>query len=222
MKGTARRGRANREPLSRARVLAAALELADRGGLGAVTMQRVGRSLGVEAMSLYRHVQNKEDILDGLVDLVVTEIVLPTETDGWRAAMRGRAQSARAAFLRHPWALGLVESRARPGSATLRHHEAVLTALLAAGFSSRMAGRAYSLLDSYIYGFALQEQSLPFDDSDGRTGAGEAFLERLPAHAYPSMAQVAIDFLASGASYASEFEVGLDVILDGIERMLER
>jgi AcrR family transcriptional regulator len=202
-------------------VLEAALELADEGGLAAVTMQRVGRRLGVEAMSLYRHVKNKEDILDGLVDLVVGEIELPAITDGWRAALRLRALSARLVFARHHWAIGLVESRARPGAVTLRHHEAVLAALLDAGFPAVMAAHAYTLLDSYIYGFALQEASLPFDDAEAQEQLGQAMLPQLPADEYPTMRRVALEFLAAGADHTA-FEFGLDLVLDGLERVRAR
>jgi len=202
-------------------VLHAALEVADEGGLGAVTMQGVGRRLGVEAMSLYRHVENKEDVLDGLVDLVVGEIELPTSADGWKSAMRRRAISARRVFARHRWAIGLVESRARPGAATLRHHEAVLAVLLEAGFSELMAAQAYTLLDSYIYGFALQETSLPFDDPEGQARLGEAMLPQLLPDEYPNMRRVALSFLGSGADI-DVFGVGLDLVLDGVERMRAR
>lgn len=211
----------DRTPLSRERVLLAALELADESGLGAVTMQRVGRRLGVEAMSLYRHVRNKEDILDGLVDLVVAEIALPTSEDGWRAALRQRALSARHVFARHRWAIGLVESRTRPGAPTLRHHEAVLAALVGAGFSSVMAARAYTLLDSYIYGFALQETSLPFDDAEAQAQLGKTMLPQLRADEYPTMRRVALEFLAAGTDHAV-FEFGLDLLLEGLERVNTR
>lgn len=211
-----RRGRA---PLSREKVVRAALELADEGGLGSVTMQGVGRRLGVEAMSLYRHVANKEDILDGLVDLVVSEIELPTGADGWKPAMRRRAISARQVYARHGWAIGLFESRMRPGAAALRHAEVVLGVLLKAGFSTVMAGHAYSLIDSYIYGFALQE-ARRVGTPEEQAQAGQALLQQLPAHEYPNMTRVAIDFLEAGAGHAAEFGFGfeLDLILDGIER----
>jgi AcrR family transcriptional regulator len=198
-------------------VLRAALELADDGGIGAVTMQRVGSRLGVEAMSLYRHVENKDDILDELVDLVVSEIETPSSAEGWRLAMRRRAISARHVFRRHRWAIGLVESRTRPGAATLRHHEAVLTTLLEAGFSGVMAARTYTLLDSYIYGFASQEMSLPFDDPEEQARLGQDMLGQLPADEYPSMRRVALEFLAAGADPAA-FEFGLDLILEGVEQ----
>jgi AcrR family transcriptional regulator len=180
-------------------------------------MHSLGRRLGVEAMSLYRHVVDKEDILDGLVDLVVSEIELPPRDQGWRQAMRVRALSAHRAFTRHPWAIGLVESRTRPGTSTLRHHEAVLGTLLAAGFSGVEAARAYSVLDSYIYGFALQEANLPFDDAEGQARLGDELLGRLPEADYPSMVRVASEFLAAGPDVGM-FAYGLDLILDGIER----
>jgi AcrR family transcriptional regulator len=213
----ARSKRRRREPLSRERILRAALELADDGGLESLTMHNIGQQLGVEAMSLYRHVENKEDILTGLVDLVLSEVGLPASGADWRDALRQRAISARQAFARHRWAIGLVESRMQPGAATLRHHEWVLGVLLEAGFSGAMAGHAYNLLDSYIYGFALQEASMPFTTAEEQAEVGQALLEQF-ADDYPNMTRVATEFLESGAEYSAEFEFGLDLILDGIER----
>jgi AcrR family transcriptional regulator len=213
----ARCKRGRRAVLSRERVLRAALELADEHGLESLTMQKIGRRLGVEAMSLYRHVENKEDILNGLVDLVLSEIELPADGIDWKAALRHRALSARRAFARHRWAIGLVESRTQPGAVTLRHHESVLGVLLEAGFSSAMAGHAYNVLDSYIYGFALQEASMPFTTAEEQADFGQTMLQEL-AGEYPYMARVATDFLESGAEYAAEFAFGLDLILDGLER----
>ena len=184
-------------------------------------MQSVGRRLGVEAMSLYRHVENKEDILDGLVDLVLAEIELPTSADGWRPAMRRRAISARRVFARHRWAIGLVESRTRPGVATLRHHEAVLATLFEAGFSGVLAAYTYTLLDSYIYGFALQEMSLPFDDPGEQAQLAQDMLRQLPADEYPSMVRVTREFIEAGAD-SGAFEFGLDLVLEGVERVSAR
>src|SRR5215467_11850699 len=163
-----RRG-VRRAPLSRERVLRAALVIVDKGGLEALTMRQLGRALGVEAMSLYNHVANKEDVLDGLIDLMFSEIDLPCDGGDWKTAMRQRAISAREVLGRHRWAIGLMESRRSPGPATLRHHDAVLACLRQAGFSVEMTAHAYSLLDSYIYGFALQEASLPFDTPEKTT-----------------------------------------------------
>ncbi|HEX2646573.1 MAG TPA: TetR/AcrR family transcriptional regulator C-terminal domain-containing protein, partial [Candidatus Dormibacteraeota bacterium] len=139
-----------RRPLNRERVLKAALALADEGGLEALTMRRLGQALDVEAMSLYNHVANKEDVLDGLVDIVFSEIETPCEDGDWRSAMRRRAISAREALTRHRWAIGLMESRSHPGPANLGHHEAVLRCLRDAGFTVALTAHAYSALDSYI------------------------------------------------------------------------
>ena len=215
-----RRTKGKRSPLSRDRVLRAALELADEGGSGALTMQAIGRRLGVEAMSLYRHVRNKDDILDGMVDLVFAEIELPADRSSWRTTLRARSISARAALRRHPWAITLMESRLAPGPATLRGRDDVLAVLLDAGFSGAMATHAYNILDSYVYGFALQEAQLPFSDAEGLAAMGEQLLAHVPAEAYPHLVRVSRELLASGFDYADEFEFGLDLVLDGIERAL--
>ena len=212
-----RRGR--RGTLSRERVLRAALELADEGGLESLTMHAIGRRLGVQAMSLYRHVENKEDLLDGLVELVVSEVELPMTTPAhWKAAMRQRATSARRVFARHPWAIGLVESRRRMGVVTLRHHEWVLGVLIGAGFSPVMAARAYNLLDSYVYGFALQEPSLTYGSPEEHAEVGQATLRQVAPDEYPHLARVAREFIEAGTEYGAGFEFGLELILDGIER----
>ena len=152
-----------RIPLTRERVLRAAIALCDEGGIESLSMRKLGQQLGVEAMSLYNHVANKDDILDGIVDVVVNEIDVPPIGDDWKAALRQRANSARAVLSRHPWATGLIESRTNPGPATLRYYDSVIGSLREAGFSIEMAAHAFSALDSYIYGFALQEVSLPFE-----------------------------------------------------------
>jgi AcrR family transcriptional regulator len=210
-----------RAPLSRDRVLRAALELADEGGAGALTMQGIGRRLGVEAMSLYRHVRNKDDILDGMVDLVFAEVELPADRSSWRTVLRARSISTRAALRRHPWAITLMESRMAPGPANLRSHEDTLAALLDSGCSAAMATHAYNLVDSYVLGFALQEVNLPFADAEELAIMGDELLAQVPADAYPNMARVANELLASGFDYGDEFEFGLDLVLDGIERALQ-
>lgn len=209
----------SRKPLSRERVLDAAMTVADRGGVDAITMRRVGRELGVEAMSLYHHVPNKDAILDGVVDRVFAAIELPRPADDdWREAMRTRARSARAVLARHHWALGLMDSRRAPGPATLRHHDAVLGVLRRAGFSLPMAAHAVSLLDSYVYGFVLQEASLPFTTHDEVEEVAGAILEDLPADELPYLAEMIVDHaLQPGYDHAAEFDHGLDLILDGLE-----
>jgi AcrR family transcriptional regulator len=209
-----------RVPLSRERVLRGAIAIADGAGLAALTMRSLARELGVKPMSLYHHVRNKEEILDGIVDAVFTEIDLPPPGADWRSAMRDRAVSARAALRRHPWAIPLMESRANPGPATLRHHDAVIGLLRRAGFSVAMAAHAYSLLDSYIYGFALEEASLPFDRETAPEVAG-AILAQLPTEEYPHLAELAIEHvLQPDYDYGDEFEFGLGLILDGLEQRL--
>jgi AcrR family transcriptional regulator len=215
----ARRHPRDREPLTRDRILRAALDLADEGGVASLTMQAIGRRLGVEAMSLYRHVRNKEDILDGLVDIAFDEIELPADRSDWRPAMRARCVSERAMLRRHPWVITLLESRVTPGPANLRSHDETLAVLVDAGFTAATATNAYNLLDSYVLGFALQEVNLPFEDAAGLAEMGPGLLEQVPADTYPTLARVAQELLASGFDYAAEFEIGLDLILEGIERM---
>ncbi|HEX2360571.1 MAG TPA: TetR/AcrR family transcriptional regulator [Jiangellaceae bacterium] len=208
-----------RVPLNKQRVLRAAVALADRDGVGALSMRKLAQELGVEAMSLYHHVANKSDILDGIVDVVFSEIELPDSDADWKLAMRSRAISARKALRRHPWATGLMDSRSTPGPATLRHHDAVLGVLRHAGFSIEMAAHAFSVLDSYIYGFALQESSLPFETSEELAAVAETIMANLPVDEYPHFTEMAVEHaLQPGYDYGDEFEFGLDLILDGIER----
>jgi AcrR family transcriptional regulator len=210
---------APRIPLTRQRVLEAAVALADHSGIESLTMRKLGRALGVEAMSLYHHVANKEALLDGMVDLVFAEIELPTAGTGWRSAMRRRAISARAALRRHPWAIALMESRRTPGSANLRHHDAVIGCLRQAGFPVALTAHAYSLLDAYIYGFAVQEASLPFTTPQETAEVAQSIMAELPADAYPHLTELAVQHvLQPGYDYGDEFEFGLDLILDGLER----
>jgi AcrR family transcriptional regulator len=208
-----------RNRLSRERVLRAAVELADRDGIGALSMRRLGLKVGVEAMSLYNHVRNKEDVLNGMVDAVFSEIDLPAGDAAWSTAMRQRAISARQALLRHPWAIGLMESRVQPGPATLRHHDSVLRNLRTSGFSVEMAAHAYSMLDSYIYGFTLNELSLPLDSSRQIAEVAGNILRENPAGEYPYLMEMAVEHaMKPGYDYGDEFEYGLDVILDGLKR----
>lgn len=210
-----------RAPLTRERVLAAAIDLADRDGIASLSMRKLAQELGVEAMSLYHHVANKDAILDGLIDLVFGEIDLPVGEADWKAAMRRRAISAREVLRRHPWATGLMESRSTPGPATLRHHDAVLGILRNAGFPLELAAHAYSLLDSYIYGFALQETSLPFNTPEETAEVAQAMMAEFPTDAYPHLTEIAVEHvLQPGYSYASEYLFGLNLILDGLEQAL--
>ena len=209
-----------RAPLSRERVLRTAVDLADTGGIATLSMRSLAHELGVEAMSLYRYVRNKDDMVDGMVDHVFGEIGLPLGGADWKAAMRQQAISARQVLARHSWAIGLMESRSRPGPATLRHHDTVLGCLREAGFSIAMAAHAYSLLDSYIYGFALHQASLPFKTSEEAIEVADSILRQFPADAYRHLAELTIQHvLQPGYDYADEFEFGLELILDGLDRV---
>jgi AcrR family transcriptional regulator len=208
-----------REPLTRERVLDTAVRLADQGGLEALSMRKLGQALGVEAMALYYHFANKERVLDGIVDLVFGEIDVPAIGADWKAAMRRRAISVRDALARHRWAIGLMESRTNPGPANLRHHDAVIGCLRAAGFDMAMAAHAYSALDAYIYGFALTKMNLPFETTTDIAEMAETMLEPFPLGEYPNLADFITEHaMKPGYDFADEFEYGLDVILDGLDR----
>ena len=210
----------DRLPLSPERVLEAALKLADQGGLEALSMRKLGQALGVEAMALYYYFANKERVLDGIVDLVFGEVDLPVVGADWKTAMRQRAISVRDALLRHRWAIGLMESRTNPGPANLRHHDAVIGCLRAAGFDMAAAATAYSLLDSYIYGFALTKMNLPFEDTSDIAELSQTMLAPFAPGEYQNLADFITEHaMKPGYDYADEFEIGLDVILDGLERM---
>jgi AcrR family transcriptional regulator len=213
---TARR----RTPLTRERVLQTAVRRADEGGIASLSMRKLGQELGVEAMALYHHFANKDDLVDGMVDLVFGEIELPPSSRDWRTAMRQRAIGVRNALLRHRWAVGLMESRRRPGPANLRHHDAVIGSLRAGGFDIGMAAHAYSVLDSYIYGFALTKMNLPFETSDDVADVAQSMLEPFPPDEYPHMLEILTDHVMKpGYDYGEEFEYGLDLILDGLVRV---
>ena len=214
---------APRPPVTRERALSTAVALADAGGIGSLTMRRLAQELGIEAMSLYHHVAGKDDILDGMIDIVFGEIELPPEDVEWKTAMRERARSARAAMTRHPWAISLMQSRASPGPATLRHHDAVLGACRRAGFSVAMAAHAFSLIDSYIYGFVLQETTLPFTTTEETAGVAQAIYAQFADGQYPHLVELTVQHvLQPGYDYGAEFEFGLDLILDGLDRALRQ
>jgi AcrR family transcriptional regulator len=209
-----------REPLTRERVLEAAVKLGDQGGIESLSMRKLGQELGVEAMALYYHFASKDEVLDGSVDLVFSEIDLPACGTDWKTAMRQRALSVRDVLSRHRWAIGLMESRTNPGPANLRHHDAVIGSLRAAGFDMAMAAHAYSLLDSYIYGFALTKMNLPFDTSQEIAAVAQSMLQPSPLDEYPNLEQMLTEHVMKpGYDFGDEFEYGLDLILDGFERV---
>ena len=210
--------RRRRAPLSRERVLRAAVELADRHGIEALTMRRLGQQLGVEAMSLYRHVAGKDDVLDGIAGLVLAEFELPTGDVGWREAMRRRAVSARVALARHPWAT-VVLNRSGPTPALLHNLDAVIGSLRRGGFSVALAAHAFSLLDSYIYGFAVQEAALPFDTPGELAELTGSIVAGLRPEDHPYLAEMAVEhILQPGYDHAAEFEFDLDLLLDALDR----
>lgn len=212
-----------RPPVTKERIMNAAVELADHSGIAAVTMRRLAEHLGVEAMSLYNHVANKEQILDGVVDMVLGEISLPEADEEWRSAMRRRAHSARDVFSRHPWALSVIETRSAPGSASIRYYDAVLGCLRRSGFSIAGAGHVFAVLDAYIFGFALQEQSLPFETVEDRSEIAAHIFHYFPSTDYPYFAEFITEHaLEPGYSFAAEFDVGLELILSGLEELRQQ
>lgn len=216
-----------RTPLTRPAVLAAAMALADEIGTEPLTIRRLAERLGVKPMAIYHHVASKEEILDGMVDLVFAEIEPPPTGVGWKEAVRARAASARSVLVRHHWAVPLLESRAHPGPATLAHHDAMIGCLRSAGFPMAMVAHAYALIDAFVYGFVIQQTTLPFDTSGLSPEATEELMTGLmsafPADGYPNMVAFAAEHvLQPGYSFAAEFDFGLDLILDGLERAAAR
>lgn len=206
-----------REPLTRERVLAGALRLADEIGAEALTIRRLAAALGVKPMTIYHHVPGKEQILDGIVDMVFAEIDLPPADLPWKAAMRHRCASAREVLRRHPWAPAMMEGRSSPGPASLRHHDAVI-GCFRRGLSITMTAHAYAIVDAFIYGFALQEASLPHGGEEEIGELARQIIAALPAEAYPHFTELTTHHvLQPGYGFGTSFDVGLDLILDGIE-----
>jgi len=192
--------------------------MADSGGIASVSMRNLARQLGVEAMSLYNHVSNKDDLRDGMIDRVFGEIELSGEGD-WRLAMRERAIATRRVLLKHPWSIGLLDSRGAPGPALLRHHDRVIELLRTAGFSLSLTAHAFAVLDSFIYGFVLQEAGLPSGADGEMDDAARHMLDAMPTEEYPHLAELTREHvLRPGYEFANSFEVGLDLILDGLDR----
>lgn len=208
----------SRSPLTRERVLRAAVALADEQGIAALSMRTLGAALGVQAMSLYNHVSNKEDILAGIVDLVVGEIEVPAAEEDWRVVMRRRAQSAHAVLMRHPWACGLLMSRANVGPAMLRYLDATLGCLHRAGFSLPMADHAWNAMDSFIYGFTLHKLNFPFK-AEEYAQAAAFYLPTLSAAQYPTFHALTVLVATGQHDGLHDLEFGLDLLLDGLERV---
>lgn len=210
-----------REPVTRERAVRLAVELADAGGIESVSMRKIATELNITPMSLYYHVKGKDDILDGMLDVVYSEMAAPRAGAGWRTAMRERAQSTREVLARHPWAISL-DARTSPGPATLGHLDATIGVLRAAGFSMALVGHAMSLLDSYVHGFAMQEATLPLDASGDIGAATEDIMaqQEMMSNAFPNLAEMAATLiLQPGYAYGNEFAFGLELILDAIEKV---
>ena len=211
-----------RIPLSRERVLRAALALADSGGIEALTMRKLGQELGVEAMSLYNHVANKDDIVDGITELVLAEIEVPSGGPDWQTEIRRTAISSHEVFMRHRWACSLMMRGTTVSPARMQWMEAVLRTLREAGFSADMTHHAYHALDSHITGFTLWQVSMPFETKAELLDLAEDFLRQIPVEQYPYIIEHAEQHLApSSPDGATEFEFGLDLIVDGLERLRE-
>jgi len=207
-----------RTPLDRAKVLRAALQMADKGGIDARSMRKLAQALKVEAMSLYNHVAGKEDVLDGLVELVASEIEVPAIGGPWRPAMRQRAISAHTVLMRHPWATMLFVSRLNIGPTMLRYVDATIGCLRAAGFSYPLADHAWNALDAYIYGFTLQKLNFPLDPAE-YAAAAQQFIHLIPVEQFPHLNGMSQEVIAGRHDGIHQLELGLDVLLDGLERL---
>ncbi len=203
--------------MNRERTLEVALAVADSDGIEAVTMRRIARELGVEAASLYHHVSGKDQILDGLVDVVAAEIDVPGPAAHWREAVSDRAHHTRAVLLRHPWAVSLMASRTTPGPATLGLLESGIRSFREGGFSVRMAAHAISTVDSYVHGFVLQEVNLPFRGESELAAMTAEIMEQFPASEYPYLFEMTVEHvLQPEYDYGNEFDFGLAVVLNGV------
>jgi AcrR family transcriptional regulator len=204
-------------PLSRERILLAAIHLADEGGLESLSMRKIAQELGVQAMSLYNHVANKDDLLDGIVDIVIGEIKVPDLGVDWKTAMRRRAHSAHEVLLRHPWATMPIVSRINVGPAMLRYIDTTLGCLCEAGFSIEMVDRAWNAIDSHIYGFTLQELNFPIETTEYAKVA-QSYLPQIPADKYPYMNRLTQHLIDGHYDGIADFNFGLELILDGLEQ----
>ena len=212
---------ANQAPLNLERTLQVALVIADDEGLDAVTMRRLARELGVEAASLYHHVKGKNQILDGLVEVVAAEIEPPMPSTDWRTAITQRAHNTRAGLRRHRWAVSLMASRTSPGPATLGLLETGIRCFREDGFSVPQAAHAISVVDSYVHGFVLQEVNLPFRDESELAVMTGAIMKTFPASEFPYLFELTVQYvLQPGYDYGKEFDTGLKVVLDGVAEML--
>lgn len=207
-----------RSTLTRERVLKAAVQLADEIGIEAFTMRKLAAALRVGPMTIYHHVPSKEEIIDGMVEIVFAEIERPPADTDWKTAIRRRCVSAREVLNRHPWAAPLMESRTSPGPANLGHHDAVIGCLRRGGLSIQLAAHAYAILDSFIYGFAFEEATLPAKDGGGFAEMAREISEGTPFGDYPYLAELTTEHvLKPGYDFGDSFEFGLDLIIEGLD-----
>lgn len=212
-----------RQTLTRERVLEGAVALADQIGIEALTIRRLAEALGTKPMTIYYHVPSKDEIVDGMVEIVFSQIEKPPVDDAWRSAVRKRCVSAHEVIRRHPWAAPLMESRTSPGPENLGHHEAVLACLRRGGLSWQMTAHAYAVLDAFIYGFAFQEATLPSQMEGEFVEVARDISSAFDAAAYPHLVGLTTEHvLQPGYDFGDSFEFGLDLILDGIERAAPR
>jgi AcrR family transcriptional regulator len=214
-----KRRRPSASPLTPAKIIAAAVAIADKQGLEGLSMRGVAKRLRVEAMSLYNHVAGKEDLIDGMVDHVAGEIALPARESPWKVALRQRALSAHDALTRHPWACPLIGLRLNAGPNMLAHIEMELAHLVHAGFSHEMADHAMNAIDNHVRGFTLQELRFPLKPKD-YAKAAEEYLPNLPPELYPHLRTLAERVMSGVYDGLGDFAFGLDLILDGLERLL--
>jgi hypothetical protein len=212
-----------RPKLSRGIILQTAVTIADQEGIHALTMRKLAQELKVEAMSIYHHIANKNTLQDGMINQVFSEIELPSPTDNWKKALRNRAISAHQTLLKHPWAIGLMESGTTPGAATMQHHNAVLGCLRENGFSLVATAHAYSVLDCYIYGFVLTQINLPFKNAEDAKDVAATMMAQMPTNEFPYLQEITIQHaLQPGYEYVQEYYIGLDLILDAIEKLRDK
>jgi AcrR family transcriptional regulator len=208
---------APRPTLTRQRVLEGAVNLADEIGIEALTIRKLADSLGTRPMTIYHYVPSKDEIVDGMVEMVFAEIELPSPDEDWQPAIRKRCVSAREVLKRHPWAAPLMESRTAPGPMNLAHHEAVLACLRRGGLSFPLMAHAYAILDSFVYGYAFEESVLPFDTYEDIRGLAAQIMASFPADTYPAFAEFTKEHvLQPGYRFADSFDFGLDLIIDGL------
>ncbi|MBL7554672.1 MAG: TetR/AcrR family transcriptional regulator [Bdellovibrionaceae bacterium] len=205
--------------IKKEKIIAAAIQLANKDGLDSLSMRRLAAKLKIEAMSLYHHFKNKDEILNALVDHAFALIEWNADPSDWKQSLRQRCYSLRDVLKKNPWAVGLLESRRNPGLKTLKHHDQMLGLFLKSGFSHELTAHSYVLLDSYVYGFAVQERSVPVNDSNDISDMAESIFSGLSPETVPNMIEMITSYYTKpGYSFAAEFEYGLDVILNGIEK----